>query len=208
MKHQAYQELKKLVLGGALPNDEVRTVRDLAGSLQFSEITVFAAVEMLEQEGLVRFATPTGIAVRDTSALDVRHRFEIRMVFEPFVVHRLAGELMPHQIAILLDLMQQYRELMPNGPCLELAEADFEFHKSLCEFFGNDEIVRVMRQLKDRALPVILRALRRCPDRIDATEIEHTAILEALVAGDRDGAQRAMTEHLQRGVKVLLGTEP
>ena len=91
LKQQAYRQLKRLILAGALPAGTVLSVRQLAVQLEMSRTPVHAAIERLEADGLVTLAPQHGVTVREMSLQDIVNHFQIRQALEPFVLERLAG---------------------------------------------------------------------------------------------------------------------
>ncbi len=201
MKQQAYRELKQLILTEDLPAGTVQSVRQLAARLGMSKTPVHAAVERLEAEGLMTLAPQQGVVVCEMSLRDVVNHFEIRLALEPFVMRRLAGTLSQDQVQLLRENLSCYRDLASGGTSIELVRTDSEFHQLLCRFLANEEIVRVMQQLRDKVQRVIFRVGQRSPACLADVHAEHQAILDALVDGDGDRAGQAMYDHLDRGLE-------
>jgi DNA-binding FadR family transcriptional regulator len=74
----------------------------------------------------------------------------------------------------------------------------------LCEFHGNQEILRVMGQLRTRIHRVISQVNRINPGRVVSSCAEHRAIAEAVLRGDAAGAAQLIEEHLEYGKLHLL----
>ena len=74
----------------------------------------------------------------------------------------------------------------------------------LCRFPGNHEISRVMLQLRDKALRLIMQVMAQNPSRLPSNLREHTQIARAILAGDAAAAGRSMALHLRYGRDHLL----
>jgi DNA-binding GntR family transcriptional regulator len=206
LKQQAYSELKRLILAGELAGGSVRSVRQLASELQMSKTPVHAAIERLEAEGLVMLAPQQGVVVRELSVHDIVNHYEIRQALEPYVMRRLAGQLTPGQIELLQQNLDQLRQYAKEKDIGGLMKVDAEFHQMLCGFFRNDEITRVMQQLRDKVQRVVFRVAEQFPERVGETHAEHQAIVKSLVAGQGDRAAKLMAEHLEQGLRRFLPT--
>jgi DNA-binding GntR family transcriptional regulator len=204
MKQQAYSELKQLILSGELPGGSVQSVRQLAARLNMSKTPVHAAIERLEAEGLVTLAPQQGVVVRELSIQDIVNHYEIRQALEPYVIRRLAGRLTEQQIEQLRQNLDELRECVGEMDSAGFMKVDGEFHQLLCGFIQNDEITRVMQQLRDKVQRVIFRVAEQFPERVSETYQEHRAIVEALVSGDAERAAHVMYEHLGQGLRRFL----
>src|SRR5262249_27286975 len=158
-----------------------------------------AAVERLAQEGFVTVSPQQGIVVRDLSIHDIADQYEIRLALETFIVRTLAGRLTPSQIERLhANLTAQEQNCA--GLDIELSvQLDTDFHMLLCEFLGNQEILRVMKHLRERMHRVIARVNQQHMVRIASSYQEHRAIADAVLGGDAALAAQRMEEHLEYG---------
>lgn len=204
LKHQAYSELKRLILTGELAGGSVQSVRQLAARLEMSKTPVHAAIERMEAEGLVTLAPQQGVVVRELSIQDIVNHYEIRQALEPYVLRRLADRLTESQIQLLRQNLEEVRQCASGKDSAGLMKADTEFHQLLCGFVGNEEITRVMQQLSDKVQRVVFRVAEQFPERVTETFEEHQAIVEALVVGDAERAAQLMHEHLGQGLRRFL----
>lgn len=204
LKQRAYLELKQLIVGGELAGGSVQSVRQLAARLEMSKTPVHAAIERLEAEGLVTLAPQQGVVVREMSIQDIINHYEIRQALEPYVLRRLAGRLTESHIEQVQQNLAEVKRCSGAGDSAGLTKADTEFHQLLCGFVGNDEITRVMQQLRDKVQRVVFRVAEQFPERVTETFEEHKAIVDALVDGDGERAAQLMYEHLGQGLRRFL----
>ena len=206
LKQLAYQELKRLILAGELAGGSVQSVRKLAAQLQMSKTPIHAAIERLEAEGLVMLAPQQGVVIRELSVHDIVNHFEIRQALEPYVLRRLAGHLTEEQIEQLRQNLEKLHQCVDKKDSAAFMQVDAAFHQLLCDFFRNDEINRVMQQLRDKVQRVIFRIAEHFPERMGETHAEHHAIVESLVREDGEQAAHLMSEHLEQGLRRFLPT--
>ena len=100
--------------------------------------------------------------------------------------------------------LQQQSENLDRGDIFEGVRLDTEFHILPCEFLGNVEILRVMRQLTDKMYRVILRVFQKSSHRMATSMAEHRALVESLVEGNGDRASQIIADHLERGRRMIL----
>src|SRR5262245_2795726 len=203
LKERAYAELKRRILSGELASGTFLSERQLSPQLGMSKTPVRAALERLEQEGLVTISPQQGIVVRDLSIHEIADQYEIRAALATFVLRSLAGRLTPAQGERLRANLEA-QEANCRAYDVERGVAlDTEFHTLFCEFLGNREILRVMGQLRERIQRVITKVFQINPGRIASSYEEHLAIADAVLRGDAARAVQLIEEHLDCGKQHL-----
>jgi DNA-binding GntR family transcriptional regulator len=204
LKDRAYAELKDRILKGDFEPGTFLSERQIVGWLRMSKTPIRAALEKLEMEGLVRVSPQQGILVREMSIHDIADQFEIRAALETYVVRNLAGRLTPDQVAQLeANLAAQDRAIRENETST-MVTLDAEFHILFSRFLDNQEILRVMEQLREKIHRVILRVNAQHPERLPVGVAEHKGIAEAVIRGDAALAAQRVQEHLEFGKQYLL----
>jgi DNA-binding GntR family transcriptional regulator len=204
LKQQAYDELKGLIQNATFEPGAFLSERQLSAQLGMSKTPVKAALERLEAEGFVAVSPQQGIVVRDLSIHEIADQFEIRMALESFVLRNIAGKLSDEQAARLKDNLRQQQQAAKQSDVATSARLDSAFHTLFCEFHGNQEILRVMLQLREKMHRVVTRVFGQNWDRLTPSYREHKAIADAVLAGDADQATAALEEHLNYGKQLLL----
>jgi DNA-binding GntR family transcriptional regulator len=204
LKERAYAEIKQHILSNGFAGARFLAERQLASRLGMSKTPVRAALERLELEGFVTISPQQGIIIRDLSVHDIADVYEIRLALETFVLCGLAGRLTPAQVGrVRANLAAQ--KANRSSPDIERGIGlDTEFHLQFCEFFGNQEMVRVMRQLGARIHRVMSQVFTINPERLAESYAEHCALADAVIGGDAAAAARRIEDHLERGKQVLL----
>ncbi len=204
MKERAYHEIRKRILDGEFPSSTFLSERQMAGELAMSKTPVRAALERLELEGFVTISPQQGIIVRDLSVHAIADLYEMRAVLETFILRTVAGSLCAAQIAAVQTNLKTQKEALPSGDIPLAVRLDAEFHMLFCTFLGNQEMLRVMGQLRDRIFRVISRVFHINPGRIASSYTEHRSIAEAVINGDGVQAAKLIVEHLNRGKRHLI----
>lgn len=204
LKQRAYDALKQRIQDAVLKPGTFLSERQLATQLGMSKTPIKAALERLEAEGFIAVSPQQGIVVLDLSVHEIVDQFEIRLALESFVLRSVAGRLDDNQTRRVTENLESQRRAATAEDIQESVGLDAEFHALFCEFLGNQEIVRVMLQLREKIHRVITRVFGRDVGRLEKCLAEHRAIAEAVLNGNPDQAAQALEEHLQYGKQQLL----
>src|SRR5262245_41181775 len=178
LKDQAYEEIKRAILAGDFPPGTFLAERQLADRLGMSKTPVKAALERLELEGFITVSPQQGIVVRDLAVHEIADQYEIRAALETYILRATAGRLTPDQVERLRANLRAQEALRGTSCVHEGVAVDTKFHSLFAEFLGNQEILRVMRQLREKMQRVITKVFQLNPGRIDSNYGEHLAIAE------------------------------
>nr|WP_240894969.1 FCD domain-containing protein [Kineococcus siccus] len=203
----------RLRLGGRLPPE-----RALAEQLGVSRASVREAVRVLEAMGVVRAgvgsgpeagtvvvadpAVPLAAAVRlhlGTRALPIGDVVDARVLLETWAAASAAapgrgGAAALERAAQLLGDMAE--ESLPADAFHRL---DAEFHVALAEAAGNVLVTAVMVALREAIHSYVMTAVAALPDwegTARRLRAEHTAILDAVRAGEAAAATEAVRSHI------------
>jgi DNA-binding GntR family transcriptional regulator len=208
LKERAYAEIKRGILSGRLAPGSFLAERQLAAQLGMSKTPVRSALERLESEGFLSISPQQGAIIRDLSVPEIADQYEIRMAIEAFVVRTITGKLTPAQVGLVRANLAAQQANLAAGDVARGVALDEEFHGLFCEFLGNQEILRVMGQLRDKTHRVIFRVFTINGDRMLQSYEEHRAIAEAVLQGEAALAATRVEEHLRVGMKALLSRRP
>lgn len=212
LKEQAFVAVKKLIVEGSLTPGTFVSEGELADALSMSKTPIRSALERLAELGFVSISPQRGIVVRELSIREVTDHYDIRMALESFVLRHVAGRLTDPQRSQFADNIDRQGDAVEAGDIPAYTEADGDFHLMFCEFFDNEEILRVMRHQRDKLGLVVERIHRREPRRMALSMHEHHEILAAVEQGDGDLAADRVVSHLAGGKHFLTytsrGSEP
>lgn len=204
LKERAYEQLKLLIQDSTFRPGDFLSERQLAARFGMSKTPLKAALERLTMEGFIAVSPQQGIVVRDLSIHEVADQFELRAALEAFVARSIAGKLSEPQKMRLRDNLRQQQHAAAERDVRTSVDLDTEFHGMLCEFQGNQEILRVMSQLREKMHRVIFHVFSKDAGRLAGSVDEHMAIAEAVLSGDADLAARQVERHLEFGKQFLL----
>ena len=208
--------LTALALGEFVPGQRLPTSRELAGMLGVSRATVHEAMVRLRTAGVVdvRRGRTGGAYVRDSwnqgSADAVRRTLlprrdelaqlcDLRCRYEEVVARTAAERRTAGEARALASLLADFAHA--RGPEAEHA-ADIALHDGILGATHNEAIVALSRDLLARvAIGVPIEPYDR---RVFSEALaQHTALVEAVVAGDVERAGRVAQHHFTLATRTL-----
>jgi len=184
--------LRALILSGEIGADTRLYESALTDELGTSRTPIREALAMLERDGiLVREAR--GYRVRTRSTQEVLDYFDIRIALESSAAALAADRATPLERGRMVELLRRADQATDE----EAAEHHRAWHRTLIEASHNPALVDFV----ERAEIMILLHERPWPRSIAGTQqsqAEHLAILDAVLQGDAQAAQRLMADHMVR----------
>lgn len=178
----------------------------VARELGISRAPVREAARLLENQGLLRASPRRGFFVRELSAADVDELYDLRICVERHAAVAASRRLTPEARVALrrqLDLMDTIaREDDPST----IVEADYQFHRMICEAAGNGRLLRLFDGLASE-LRIVIGLIGRLYDDPMKLARAHVPLLDAIEAGRPDAILAEVDHHLgvaRREVGLLL----
>jgi DNA-binding GntR family transcriptional regulator len=140
--------------------------------------------------------------VRRVSLAEAIQINEARGALERLVAARAARRAGQADHAELREVLAATEAAVAAGEALRYSELNALLHRRLREISDHPVADDLVRALGNRAAHHQYR-LALMPGRPEQSLPEHRAIVEAVVAGDEDGAAAAMERHLAAVVEVL-----
>jgi GntR family transcriptional regulator, transcriptional repressor for pyruvate dehydrogenase complex len=206
-------------LGGFPPGTRLPAERDLAVRFGVSRVTLRAAIRALQTAGLIEsrrgrgggsFITwqpprPNTAALRrlarDMGGNELDDALIFRAVVEPGGAEMAARVgLTDEQAELLRERLRATEKASKNG----YRQADSRFHLAIAELSGSTTLAAAVADVQMR-LDDLLRAIPLLPEAIEHSSAQHSAIVEAVIAGHADDARRHMQEHVAATAALLRG---
>ena len=209
--------LTVIKLGVVGPGERFPAERDLAVLLGISRITLREAIKALQQSGYVesrrgRFGgtfvsytrpAPSRGELRRIAREDggrIADALTFRMAVETGAAQVLAQSAGGFDSDVLLARLASVNGAVPD----DYRRMDTLFHLAIAELTGSSLLAAAGADARMR-LNDLLNAIPVLQRNIDHTAAQHTAIAEAILAGDTGRAQRAVAEHLEGTAALLRG---
>jgi DNA-binding GntR family transcriptional regulator len=196
VRGQILDALRTALLAGELRPGEVYSAPALGARFGVSATPVREAMQQLALEGAVEVVPNRGFRVLERSGRELAELAEVRALIEVPVMLRLARTVPAARWAELRPLAEATVRAASAGCRAGYAEADRAFHRAVLALAGNDQLVRIADDLHRRSQwPLV--GVPAAPGRADlvADAHEHTALLDALIAGDADVVRTLVEDH-------------
>ncbi len=220
------ERIEQWILSGKLkPGRKLPGERDLCEQLGVSRPVVRESLHILHERGLIARSEKRGhfvsainwepirrsfVLFAQRAVVSVREVLELRQFIEVPAARLAAMRRTPahldHLRSLLCEMeenLASLRDALDADPDLHVhseaterhIDLDIRFHSGIAKASQNLLIPPVMESLAELIKRYMYLDLRRSSGRVVATEF-HRKILECIEAGDADGAERAMSEHL------------
>jgi DNA-binding GntR family transcriptional regulator len=182
-----------ILAGKYKPGDRLNESQ-IARELNISRIPVREALSQLQEQGLVVNRERRGMFVMSLSAEDVLQISSLRIILETEAI-KLARARMTPEIHARLEKLARQMETW-EGPLLDAAALDLEFHRVIWRATGNPYLERALNTLMvpmfaHNTLEHVSQEIRRW--RLN----HHRALLDVMVGRSGDDPQEALLTHLR-----------
>ncbi len=202
---ECYVRLREAIMKEEfLPNERLIEM-DLAQSLGAGRAVIRTALARLEQEGLVQRERYRGARVRLISETEAVEILEARAALESLVARYAALNARPEDNDVLLTLLAEQRLRIDEGDLLGASGVNARLHQKLLHMARHATATRLLDMLKPQNVRFQYRTIL-VPGRSERSYQEHSAIVEAVVNHDPDGAEAAMRLHLSHVADALRQT--
>ena len=204
---QAYHRLKdKLILLDIRPGEPINDVA-LAAELGVGRTPVREALKRLETDHLVVSYSRRGTFATVVDVTELGAISDIRQLLEPHAARRAAENASPVQRAELRETAIEVSGLQAiDGDRSTFISEDMAIHKLIYRATGNPHLEDVLVRYDNLATRIWCLVIDKLPDLADHVR-EHSALLEAVAAGEADTAATLALAHVtnfERAIRRVL----
>jgi DNA-binding GntR family transcriptional regulator len=189
------RELAARIIGGVLAPGASLDETAIAGEFAVSRTPVREALRLLAASGLVDQKPHAKALVAKPDEHELRGMFEVMGYLEALCAGLSATEMDTHERESLDALHTAMAALVHAGDAAGYAEANDAFHAAIYEGAHNAYLGEITRSTRQRVSP-FRRAQFGARGRLAKSHAEHGAVVEAILQGDRMGAEAAMRRHI------------
>ncbi|ALO92761.1 GntR family transcriptional regulator [Streptomyces hygroscopicus subsp. limoneus] len=214
---EALEQVLQVVRLGLVPAGErLPAERELAERLGISRVTLREVLKVLQDQGLVEarrgryggtFVLPRPDAGgedelrRRTAEVDIEDVLRFREVLEAGAAGLCAAHgLAPEQAERLREALERTHE----APLTDYRRADTLLHLTLAELCGSPSLTARYAAVR-AAVNDLLDCIPLLVRNLEHSQRQHTALVEAVLDGDADGAREIAREHCAGTAALLRG---
>lgn len=209
LREQVSDELRAALISGQLRPGVVYSAPTLGEMLGVSATPVREAMLDLVREGLVEVLRNKGFRVTELSDRQLDQFARVRLLLEVPTMGDVAAAAGDPQIADALEGLRDSSDELARAArdedMIRFIELDTDFHAGMLALAGNAELVKIVRDLRNRSRLYGLEAVARA-GRLDQSVAEHGRMIDLALAGDRPGLEALVAQHI--GHVRTLWAEP
>lgn len=197
----AFSKLMQAIETGLYqPGDRLREV-EIAERLSLSRTPIREALRKLEAENIVEHRPRVGAVIRRLGQTEVVELYEMRLVLE-----RTAAEMAAkHSVTAEVDALAALNDdiAQTGDDAARAAAINQTFHRAIY-LAGRNRFLLDAARAMNNALLLLGPTTLADADRIATVTHQHTQIIDAIGAGDIEGAGAAAEAHLQTSLRYRL----
>jgi DNA-binding GntR family transcriptional regulator len=175
---------------------------ELAGTFGVTRASLRGALIDLTADGLVERIPNRGARVRVITLDEAVAITECRMALEGLCAAKAAERVTDAQAAQLRELAGQLSRAVADGEPVKYSALNRELHQLVLEISGQTVAAGLLARLNGQIVRHQFRLALR-PGRPHQSLPEHLAIIDAIVGGNPDQAERAARLHLRSVIHAL-----
>jgi DNA-binding GntR family transcriptional regulator len=205
LRDEVYDRVRNLIITGEFePGRRLRDA-DIAQELAVSRTPVREALRRLEDEGLVEMSASRWTRVAKLDVTEAERLYPIMWTLEALAIS-LTKSIEPEHLARLREANDRLLQALMADDGVAASQADADFHELIAEASGNQELLRLVRDLKSRLrrLEIFYFGSKVLAER---SHEEHHTMIAALEEQDLPTAARISEQNWQGSLDRLRSRE-
>jgi DNA-binding GntR family transcriptional regulator len=199
----AYDSIKSAIICLDLAPGQEVTEAQLVTRFDYGKASIRNALLRLSQEGLVRALPRRGYEIAPLTLQDIKNIFDVRILLERESVRKAAGKLTQGQIERIKKLNKVRYHPGNSESVNQFLMANQAIHVLIAEASGNEKLAGLVANIFDDMTRAIHFGLLNS-DSSKVIQHGHHEILEALVAGNAEEAERLVLAEVENFRKLIL----
>lgn len=198
LHEQTYKALRESILSGELAAGDRLIETQIAEQLQVSRTPIREAIRQLQREDLITADELGWLRVTTVSPTEAMHLYDCRIALETLAVTSTCQNATDSQLKKLKSLVTQVEKLFKqqdNPSSSQLLELDYQFHRTISKFSGNNYLVFLLDQVFAKMALLRVQTTRHNP-RVLEIRTEHQLLMEAIISRNIEVATQAIQSHL------------
>lgn len=191
VRQEAYLKIRNWILDGTLaPGIQLRD-KELAEELGVSRTPIREALLRLEEEGFVQTKPNRATLVTKIDFHSAFHLYSIVWTLERLALSQAFGSVTEPHVQMMVEANERFLQKMKTRDRLAALEADYDFHSVYVKLSHNQELEKVISEIKQKLKRLDLYYFDKIKDAALSYE-EHVQIIKALQDKDLDAALHAV----------------
>lgn len=186
-------KLREAIMRGYFQPGQRLDQSEIAEIFKVSRSPVREALRTLAAEELVKVYPHRGAVVAELSLEEIEEIYFLRGVLEGTAVRLAASKIDNERIAALQVILDKANKTTDLDQWLELNR---DFHDTIYEAINRPRLLSIIQSLRNIAIPYTRRYVA-FPEHMEATQVGHQRILDALIQRDGAQAQKETQNHLK-----------
>lgn len=201
LREEVFETVKEYILKGYYMPGERIVIDTVAKQLGVSITPVREALHHLAAQGLVLVEPHKGFIVKKWDKREIEDLLFLRMYLEKLAV-RLFIQRDAESIT-LAQIIDKMKKAVETNDLKALTSYNSEFHKTIVNGSGNEELCKIMSSLSEKLYRVRILSLSY-PGRMNRSYEEHLSIYKAICEKDITKAEKVIEDHINSVKDVLL----
>lgn len=198
---QIVRSVKQDIIFGRLRPRERLIEEDITAQFDASRHVVRAAMNELEQLGLVTRRPNKGVTVRDFTVEEVEQIYEIRAFLQTEAANQIPLPASPELIKALEEIYAEYCIAHDAGELSRVCSLNNKFHRTIWGACTNQYLATLIDRVWIETLGI------RCygigdPALLALARQEHSQMIEMLRKGDRKGFLQLSVDHMKPSLEA------
>lgn len=203
LQQRAYDLIKARIMNLELKPGQYITDSEVASEIGISRTPVREGLRRLEHEGLLINQARRGWKVYALSLEDIHDIFDVKEAVEGMLARRAAECSDEQAQSALAQAIEQMQHAVGTNDVEAWLKADVQLHDTIFAMSGNERAASIIQNINDQWHRVRIGFVA-LQERIQRSSPEHKAIVESILAGDGEEAERLMTVHLHNVREELV----
>jgi len=200
LAHDVRQKLEDEINSGRLLPGDPLDERELASRFGVSRTPVREAITQLSAQGLITAAPRQGVLVARMSIKELLAMFELLAELEGVCAKFCARRMTEAQRARLIETHRASLVHVEADNAEGYSQSNVDFHAVLYAGCHNEFLAQQLRTIRRRTQMYRQNSFLQ-PGRMRTSHEDHQRVLDAILQGDAEAAQRHMIEHVSVGGK-------
>ena len=199
------EELRGMILDGALQPGERLRIDDLARQVGVSPMPVREALHQLAAEGTITLDPYRGFSIAELSATEAKDLYSTRVALAALAAEIAVPRLGEDELQHLRDAVAEQARACAAADAAAFIHADLRFHRVLYAAAGRPVLARTIAGLINSSVRYS-HANLPLPGSMDAALAAHRAILEACEQRDAVRAAEVTRRHTEQAAERVIAS--